>query len=451
MKKKYRSVFYFLTIPFLFWSCSNDDFSIPELQCNLPENKPNQTVWYVLSSSNSLVSQYKFDDVIEAYVVSSDEQGNFFKTISLQTLATPNSKPIGFSIPIDASNLYIDYQLGNKVTVKLKNQYTDLYFGGLRIGGLYVNLFNEGGVGRLSQNDYKNVLNASCTILNEAQLIRKTTLAELTTESNLNTLVEVSDVQFTESGVGRKFYEEVKDVGGGTNWSLVDRKGNQVLFRTSGYADFASKLVPSGSGKVRGILTKFGTDYQLVSRFEKDIDLNEKRAVPFFSEDFDKVVDKSNLSLPGWENVVQKGTTFWKGTVYAGNGYAEFNTTGTKVVSNIAWLISPLIDMNAHTNEILTFRTAQHHLDIDSPLNALEVYVSNDFDGVDIAGATWIPLQVNLPKQATTWYQFVGSGGIDLSSFKGKINIAFKYIGSGKNLLFDGAFQLDDVQVYGNK
>jgi hypothetical protein len=59
------------------------------------------------------------------------------------------------------------------------------------------------------------------------------------------------------------------------------------------------------------------------------------------------------------------------------NGYAEFNTTGAKVLSNIAWLISPKIDMDTHTNEILTFRTAQHHLDVDSPLNSLEVYISS--------------------------------------------------------------------------
>jgi hypothetical protein len=75
--------------------------------------------------------------------------------------------------------------------------------------------------------------------------------------------------------------------------------------------------------------------------------------------------DKTNLSLPGWTNIVQSGKTFWKGTVFR-NGYAEFNTTGAKVLSNVAWLISPKIDMDTHTNEILTFRTAQHHLDVDS-------------------------------------------------------------------------------------
>jgi hypothetical protein len=46
-----------------------------------------------------------------------------------------------------------------------------------------------------------------------------------------------------------------------------------------------------------------------------------------------------------------------------------------RCLSNVAWLISPKIDMDTHTNEILTFRT-QHHLDVDSPLNSLEVFVS---------------------------------------------------------------------------
>jgi hypothetical protein len=51
-----------------------------------------------------------------------------------------------------------------------------------------------------------------------------------------------------------------------------------------------------------------------------------------------------------------------------------------------------------------------------------------------------------LPTQATPWYQFVGSGGIDLSKYTGKINIAFKYTGSGKIRHWMAAFQVDDVQ-----
>jgi hypothetical protein len=63
-------------------------------------------------------------------MVSSDENGNFFKSI-LQTLATATKPTIGFSVPVDATNLYVDYRLGNKVYVKLLNQYTDINYGAL--------------------------------------------------------------------------------------------------------------------------------------------------------------------------------------------------------------------------------------------------------------------------------------------------------------------------------
>lgn len=434
----------------LFFSCANDEVEVPKLSCTQPDFVANKSIAQVHANAAAIVSEYLYDDIIEAYVVSTDEYGNFFKAISFQTLATPTMPAQGFSVPVDATNLYVDYRLGNKVYVKLKNQYTDINYGSLRIGGIYVNSYDEGAVGRLSQNDYKGVLHASCTTVTEDLLVRSITIADLVTDSNLNTLVELSDVQFTETAMGRHYYEETNDIGGATNWNLMDKYGNQVIFRTSSYADFSRSSVPSGSGKVRGVLTKFGSDYQLLARSEKDVMMTGARTVPFFSQDFQSVVDNTNLSLAGWANIVQSGTLFWKGGVYSGNGYAEFAISGTKVNSNIAWLISPKIDMDTHTNEILTFRTAQHHLDVDSPLNTLEVYVSTNFDGLNVSQATWTPLVVNLPKQATPWYQFVGSGGVDLSSYTGKINIAFKYIGSGKNLALDGAFQVDDVQIFGD-
>jgi hypothetical protein len=451
MKLPFYPLFLATAIGLLFTSCVKEEFSVPKLNCTQPDLTVNRSVNEVRANANAIVTQYTFDDVIEAYVVSSDASGNFFKSISFQTLATAETPAIGFSVPVDVSNLYIDYRIGNKVYLKLKEQYTDISFGNLRIGSIYVNAYNEGSVGRLSQNEYKKVLHASCTNVSEEVLVNPLSIAELLQDIHLNTLVELSDVQFTEAAIGRHYYEETNDIGSATNWNLMDALGNQVIFRTSSFSDFASNLVPNGSGKVRGILTKYGSDYQLVARSEKDVMMTKTRTIPFFSEDFETVVDKTNLSLPGWANLVQKGSIFWKGTVYSGNGYAEFNTTGTKAVSNIAWLISPKIDMDSHTNEILTFRAAQHHLDVDSPLNALEIYISSDFDGLNFATATWVPIQVNLPQQATSWHQFVGSGGVDLSGYTGKINIAFKYTGSGKNLALDGAFQVDDVAVFGDK
>lgn len=439
---------FFLMMVFL-GACSNDEAGIPKLNCNQPDIPVNKTVAAVKETAAEIVAQYPYDDVIEAYVVSSDENGNFFKSISFQTLATATIPAMGFSVPVDATNIYVDYRLGNKVYVKLKNQYTDLYYGGLRIGSLYVNAFNQGGVGRLSQNDYKKVLHASCTNVKEERLVRSIGLSEIN-DSHLNTLIELLDVQFTEPAIGRHYFEETNNVGGATNWNLVDKKGNQIIFRTSSFADFSKSIVPNGSGKVRGVLTKYAADYQLIVRKETDVEMPGKRNIPFFIEDFQSVSDGTNLSLPGWSNIVEAGAIVWKGGIKSTNGYAEFAITGTKVVSNIVWLISPKIDMNLHTNESLSFRTAQDHLDVDSPLNTLLVYISTNFDGLHVNTATWIPVAARIPNQATPWNQFIGSGAIDLSSYTGKINVAFKYIGSGKDLALDGTFQLDDVQIYGD-
>jgi hypothetical protein len=435
----------------LYSGCVSDELPAPKLTCNQPTLVTNKSVKDIHTTANAIVTQYKYDDIIEAYVVSSDESGNFFKSISFQTLATATTPALGFSVPIDATNLYIEYRVGNKVYIKLKDLYTDIDFGGVRIGNIFVNSYNQGGVGRLSQNDYKKILHASCETVNEEKLVRKGTMENLLKDENLNTLIEFTEVQFVENAIGRSYFEESNNVGGATNWGLNDKMGNQVYVRTSSFANFSSKIIPDKSGKVRGILTKYGNDFQLLPRSEKDIVLTAPRATPFFSQNFDQVPDNSTLSLPGWGNFVQAGSLFWKGALYAGNGFAEFSISGTRVNSNIAWLVTPKIDMDQHTKEVLTFRAAQHRLDIDSPLNSLEVYVSTDFDGLNVATATWTRLVANLPKQATPWNQFIGSGAIDLSAYKGKINIAFKYTGSGRNLALDGTFQVDDVQVFGEK
>lgn len=428
-----------------------EEFNVPELKCNQPDLNVNRTVEEIRAGANSIVTQYPYDDIIEAYVVSSDEEGNFFKTISFQTLATPTIPAMGFSVPVDASNTYIDFRLGNKVYIKMKDQYTDIYYGGMRIGNIYVNAYNEGGVGRISPNDYKKVLNASCTMIDESLLVKQLTVGEALDDEKLNTLIELKDVQFTEAALGRHYYEESNDVGGATNWNLRDKAGNQIIFRTSGYADFASQLVPEGSGTVRGILTKFGTDYQLMVRSEKDIVMNGNRSVPFFTEDFQLVKNNVNFALPGWSNVVEKASKLWKSMVYGSNGYAEFNTTSTSAAENVAWLISPKIDLKDYKNVVLSFRSAQHDLKIDSPFNTLEVYVSTNFEGSSLSQAKWIKLDAKVASLSTPAREFISSGGIDLSSYSGNINIAFKYIGSGKNKTLNGAFMVDDIKIFGEK
>jgi hypothetical protein len=448
---KNRFLILFLAFVFISFCSCNNEVEIPKLACTQPDLILNQTVQKVKDLSASVPKQYSYNDIIEAYVVSSDEEGNFFKAISFQTLATDKIPAIGFSIPVDVSNSYIDFRIGNKVYIKLKNQFTDLYFEGLRIGSLYVSNAGDPTIGRVSQNDYKNVLNASCIIIDESQLVQTVSIEEALNESKLNTLIELTNVQFTEAAIGRHYFEESNNVGGSTNWNLRDKTGNQIIFRTSGYASFADHFVPEGSGKIRGILTKFGSDYQLMIRSEKDVEMNGKRNIPFFDEDFQSVKNNVNFALSGWSNIVQKASKLWKSMLYAGNGYAEFNTTSTTAAENVAWLVTPKINLGDYKNVVFSFRSAQHDLKVDSPLNCLEVYVSTDFNGSSITKANWTKLEANFPSLSTPSRQFISSGGIDLSSYSGNIHIAFKYIGSGKDKTLNGAFMVDDVRIFGEK
>lgn len=450
MKNRFNSsVFSIIALAFL--NCAGDETAIPELMCNQPDLIANRSFDEVYNYTNPVAAKYLYDDIIEGYVVSSDESGNFFKSISIQTLPIKNAVTRGFSIGVDATNSYIDYRVGRKVFIKLKNQFTDINYGSLRIGSLFVNAYGNASVGRIDQNDYKNILNASCVVIDENKLVRSVTVPELLNDDNINTLVELSNVQFSDAAMGRHYYEETNNVGGATNWNLRDKAGNQVIFRTSKYANFASKLVPKGSGTVRGILTKYGSDYQIMVRSDKDILMEGKRSVPFFSEDFQMVQNNVNFSLPGWSNIVEKGTKLWKSVVYAGNGYAEFNTTSTTAAEIVAWLVSPKINMEDYKNSVLSFRSAQHDLKVDSSLNSLEVYVSTNFDGSNVAKANWTKLEAVLPSLSTPVRQFISSDRIDLSSYSGNIHIGFKYVGSGKDKVLNGAFMIDDVVIVGDK
>ncbi len=425
-------------------ACVNgDDYNTPNLECSETSLVKTKEVSEIPAAAT--VAQYLGDDVIEAYVTSSDEGGNFYKSISFQTL--DGSK--AFSVPVDVTSTFINFSPGRKVMIKMKDLYTDIRDGGMRIGGVYVSN-GSAQVGRMTAGQYASALNRSCTVVSEEDLVQHVTIAEAKTDAMINKLIEIDAVQFSNAAITTTYYNAAQDLGGATNHLLEDAGGNTVIFRTSSFANYAYKPVAPGRGSVRGVMTKFGSDYQFVARTENDIKLDGERINAFYVEDFQAAIDNTNLNLPGWTNFAESGTKLWREEVFSGNGYAEFSSFGSGNALNVAWLVSPAINLDATTNEFMTFRTAQHHLDVDSPDNSLTVYVSTNFDGTNVLAATWTPVTVTLPTQSTAWYAFVSSGVVDLSSYSGNIHVAFKFKGSGTNTTLDGAFQVDDLKVFGN-
>lgn len=165
-----------------------------------------------------------------------------------------------------------------------------------------------------------------------------------------------------------------------------------------------------------------------------------------FGEDFEtNAVDNMPLDLPGWLNFPEVGTAVWKSQYYSSNNYAEFSSFQSGNAINVAWLISPSINMDAHEGEKLVFQVAQSY--VTSSANSLEVLISTDYDGTNVTTATWQNLDAAIPGTSAVYFKFYSSGMIDLSSYTGNINLAFKVKGSGTNTALDGSYQIDNVRV----
>lgn len=174
---------------------------------------------------------------------------------------------------------------------------------------------------------------------------------------------------------------------------------------------------------------------------------NPDFAALLFAEDFAAgAVDNTVLNTPNWMNFAETGTAKWKEQVYSGNAYAEFSSFQSTNAVNVAWLVSPKINMDTNEGETLVFRSSQSY--VSSSANSLEVLISTNFDGTNVTAATWTPLAATLPTASSTYFEFIKSGEIDLSQYTGNITLAFKVKGSGTNSTLDGSYQIDDIRIF---
>mgnify|MGYP003636849872 CR=1 FL=1 len=253
-------------------SCvKTNDFNIPKETC-VDTITTTKTIAELFNIATETATKYAVDDAIEGYVISSDQEGNFFKNTAIQT----SDGSLGFSVSIDQTDLYTIYNPGRKVYVKLNGLYLEKDNNVLEIGGLFIDNFQNETVGRIGYPAFEKVLIKSCEVIDENSLVNSISINDVS-DAYLNTLVEFSNVQFIDDALGTTLYDSTNDVGNATNHLIQDVSGALLIFRTSAFADFASIEVPNGNGSIRGVLTKFGGDYQLLARTYSDVNLNNER------------------------------------------------------------------------------------------------------------------------------------------------------------------------------
>lgn len=198
--------------------------------------------------------------LIHAVVVADDRSGNFYKTIVIQDSTG------GIELKINRSGIYTDFPVGMKIGLKCK---------GLTIGD-YNNLIQLG-LGTYKDGNFTNLSGIEDALVdqyvfkgpkNQIIIPRKRTIPALTAQ-DLSTLIELEDVEFIRSDTGKTYADAVGL--NSVNLTITDCDDNEVLLRTSGYADFAATKVPSANGSIKGILSRFRFDIQLYIRDVTDV------------------------------------------------------------------------------------------------------------------------------------------------------------------------------------
>lgn len=414
-------------------SCVNsDDYNAPDLSGDCSTLTATKTVQVVKATATTTAQQYVNDDIIEAYVTSSDEGGNFYKSISMVSVDGVQ----GFSMPVDDYNLYTKYEPGRKVYIKLKNKYfaNTSNTASFDIG----NLYNSTQIGRLSGVEYEEVIKRGCAKVDESVILNSLSITAAKNNANINKLIELDAVQFADESLGKTYYDAtLNSLGGATNHIVKDAAGNSIIVRISQYANFAAKPVASGNGKIRGVLTKYGSDYQFMVRTEHDIQLTSPRVVPLFEETF-------TSNFPNWTKYSVTGAQVWTlDTTYGNPGScAKMSGYSGGNLANEDWLISPAISLATISNATLTFDTATKFAG-----NALQIYISTNYNGTANPNtATWTQVNGTL-SPSTGNFVWTASGPINISSFAGNtIYVAFKYTSTTTAA---ATWEVDNVKIIG--
>lgn len=91
-----------------------------------------------------------------------------------------------------------------------------------------------------------------------------------------------------------------------------------------------------------------------------------------------------------------------------------------------SWLVSPEVDLDKANTPVLAFEHALNFLNGNNRVDFMDLKISSDYKD-NVATATWETLSVPVWPEGKNW-NFVESGNIDLSAYKGKkIRIAFVY------------------------
>lgn len=359
-----------------------------------------------------------------AIVTMDESEGNIYKNLFIEDHTG------GLNLRLTSSS---DYKVGDSVRISLHGAYLNAYAGVVQLDSI--------------DPDVMIIRQSSNNIFTAADITVDSLLAIQGNESWFRNwegrLVRINNVQFATSELSLTYADAVNQFS--QDRILADCNGNQIIVRSSGFADFAGDQLAQGNGSITCIVGRYNETLQLIIRDSKEINMaGDRCAGEILFKDFEDEI----LTSGGWQNVSVSGAGVqWIVDYFGGNNFGKCTNYDQGTSSNTAcetWLISPAIDLSGSASASMSFMN-----DVNYSGDPLKLMVSTNYTGSgDPNLATWDDISSLVSwDPATSGWGFHDSGNIDLSSYVGNtIYIGFRYTGTNSN---GSTWEIDDISIIG--
>lgn len=272
----------------LFTGCMDDDWDTPNTEA-LNKAYGNQEIAEtnvitigslkekyesVINASTNSYEQITEDVQIKGRVVGNDIGGNIYNEVSI------DDGTGAILICISQGGLFSYLPVGQEIVVDLKGLYIGGYGKQAEIGMPYTNTKGNSYVSRMSRvlwnKHFKltGVADASKVVAEEFDVSKRTKEEYFT--ANNGKLMTIKNVEFTNADGKTTFApSDEKDAANSVNRGLSQNgkpiATSSIVVRTSSYADFAAKQLPTGKLNITGVFTRYRTTWQILIRDERDI------------------------------------------------------------------------------------------------------------------------------------------------------------------------------------
>ena len=362
-----------------------------------------KTIADIRAMYNGVDTVFADDLTVRAVVTTDQTSGNFYKEAYIRD----NTGAIKLRFTGSTS-----LSIGDSVRFQLKGGRLTEYNGMLSVDDL--------------DPDASNVI-----LVNNVTVNPMVVSLDQVTGAMQSQLIQIDNVEFDAAEIGTTWADPINKYS--VNHNLMDCNANTVLVRTSGYANFAGDVIPSGNGSLIGVVGVFGNDVQIFIRTPNELTMNGTRCsgggggsctpLAGLNETFSGFSNGNEINSNCWRTGTITGGNKWIAGDASGNLFAVAtgNVSGTQTM----YMTTPIIQSAG--NDVLSFESAQQNIQTST----LEIMVSTDYDGTNFNTATWTNISATIADGSTANNTFVPSGNINLSStlgagYTGTYAVAFK-------------------------